>query len=298
MNRSGNIPALLERHPRRRSISVRARPGCVTMGAALLVVQGYALAQSPVSTLIGEPRDELVRATAEYNEGQQLLVENPDRARGLFRSAARRLEAIAGLGVINGRLEYNIGNAYLQSGDVGRAILHYLRAQRLMPTDPLLRENLRVARSRCLLSIPPSPRSQILRKVFFWHFETSNVIRTKAMLAAYFLFWLLLIVRLWWRRPALGWGAVASLLAGLALWISVAHDHWSDRHTPAGVVTAMDVVVYKGPGTGYARQFEQPLQPGVEFIARERRSGWFNIELADGKSGWISEQAAALVPIP
>ena len=44
----------------------------------------------------------------------------------------------------------------------------------------------------------------------------------------------------------------------------------------------MDVAAYKGPGTGYQRKFEQPLQPGVEFTLRGRRGGWWNVELPDG----------------
>ena len=57
----------------------------------------------------------------------------------------------------------------------------------------------------------------------------------------------------------------------------------------------MDVTVYKGPGTGYQRQFEEPLQPGVEFVLREQRGGWWNVELADGKGGWIEAAAAERV---
>jgi hypothetical protein len=83
----------------------------------------------------------------------------------------------------------------------------------------------------------------------------------------------------------------------MACGASVAVDRRSDRHAPEGVVTAMDVAVYKGPGTGYQRLFEQPLQPGVEFTLRERRAGWWRIELRDGQRGWISAEAAELIPL-
>ncbi len=77
---------------------------------------------------------------------------------------------------------------------------------------------------------------------------------------------------------------------------SIATTRWIERHTPAGVVTGMDVVAYKGPGTGYTRQFAQPLQPGVEFrLAEARPSGWWRIRLPDGKTGWIEAGAADLV---
>lgn len=264
--------------------------------ALLTCVWNVEKVDAQLTSLIADPKIEFSTALSEFNEGQRLLISSPDRARELFRSSAKRFEGIAALGITNGRLEFNTGNAFLQGGDVGRAILHYLRAKRLIPGDPLLNENLRVARTRCLLSIPPSARSQILQTVFFWHFDTSTADRTRAMLLAYFAFWIFLTIRLWLRRPAILWAAIASVVVALALWVSVAHDSWSDRHNPIGVVTSMDVVVYKGPGASYQRQFEQPLQPGVEFTLLEKRSGWFNIELADGKTGWVAEQTAALVP--
>jgi hypothetical protein len=57
----------------------------------------------------------------------------------------------------------------------------------------------------------------------------------------------------------------------------------------------MDITVFKGPGTGYKRQFEQPLQAGVEFTLLELRAGWWNIKLADGKAGWVDASAGELI---
>ena len=95
----------------------------------------------------------------------------------------------------NGRLEYNLGNCLLQAGDVGRAILHYRRAQRLIPGDPMLEDNLGVARSRCLTSIKPTGRGAFLRSVFFWHYQTSVPGQTWVALIFFFSVWSLLVLR-------------------------------------------------------------------------------------------------------
>lgn len=79
---------------------------------------------------------------------------------------------------------------------------------------------------------------------------------------------------------------------------SVAATGGSDRHAAGGVITDMDVFVYKGPGAGYQRRFEQPLQPGVEFTLREGRRDWWNIDLADGNTGWIESASAELITKP
>jgi len=256
------------------------------------------IAVSTLSPPLRAAPGEFDRALNEFDEGQQLRTTHPDRARQLFRSAAEHFEALVGGGLANGYLEYNLGNCYLQAGDVGRAILHYRRAQRFIPRDAQLADNLGVARSRCLVNIPRSRGGTLLRGVFFWHFETSAAGRAKTAIVAYVLFWLLLAARtVIPRRPlyvAAGIvGAIAAACGG-----SFAAERWLDRNSPEAVVVSTDVAVYKGPASTYQRQFEQPVQPGVEVTVREQRSGWINIELVDGKRGWVESEAIELIPQP
>ncbi len=267
----------------------------VRVAVAAFVGTLVATVQVSASPAAPEPSVRLERALAEFDQAQQILGAHPDRARRLFRSAAQRLERIVTSGVVNGRLEFNLGNCYLQAGDVGKAILHYRRALRLIPRDPLLANNLAEARSRCLTAIPPTRRSALLRSVFFWHYDTSSRERARATGFFYVAFWLLLTLRSFLPRRRLTAVAIICGILTVTLASSVAADLWNDRQAPAGVVTAMDVAVYKGPGTGYRRQFEQPLQPAVEFTLREVRGGWWHVELADGKSGWIGADTGELI---
>lgn len=240
-------------------------------------------------------RAELDQAMVDYDQALSIREAEPDRARRMFRSSAQRLGSLVAAGIDNGPLEYDLGNCYLQAGDLGRAILHYRRAERLIPRDPLLMDNLREARSRRITNIEPTRRGAVIRNVFFWHFETTWISRVVACLITYAFFWLFLSVRAFFRRRAFVYAAMACFVVMLLLAGSVAAEYWATRHAPAGVVTAMDVVVSKGPGSGYQRQFEQPLQPGAEFRLRERRGEWWNIELPDGQTGWIEASSADLV---
>ncbi|MHC4698891.1 MAG: SH3 domain-containing protein [Planctomycetota bacterium] len=246
-------------------------------------------------------------ALTDFDRAQEIQTEQPDRARQLFRSAAQRFESIAASGIANGRLEYNLGNCYLQAGDVGRAILHYRRAERLIPRDPPLADNLAEARSRCLTTLQPTRRSALLKNVFFWHYETSMSGRWQAAIACYVAFWVLLAIRsiathygtgLRVGGRTLGVSATVAAVLASALAGSVGAQRSSDRRAPEGVITTMDVAVYKGPGTTYQRQFEQPLQAGVEFTLLEDRAGWWNIRLADGKNGWIDASTGDLIVSP
>ena len=272
----------------------------VTQARRLMLVSVFAchafVTDSAASPLPAGVQTEFTQALDDFDQAQRIQDDQPDRARQLFRSAAQRFAAIVSSGVVNGRLEFNLGNCHLQAGDVGRAILHYRRAECLTPNDPLLADNLSVARSRCVTTIRPAGRAEVLRTIFFWHYQTSVEGRKKLAVALYVAFWILLAVRSFLPRRSLTIGAMVSVLLAASLGASVAATHWSDRNVPAGVVTGVDVAVHKGPGAGYQRQFEQPLQPGVEFTLLERRGGWWNIGLADGNSGWVDAGAAELIP--
>ena len=53
-----------------------------------------------------------------------------------YAEAIQQYEALIGQGYRDAAVHYNLGNAYLESGDLGRAILNYLRAEELSPRDP------------------------------------------------------------------------------------------------------------------------------------------------------------------
>ncbi len=264
--------------------------------AALLPLVSASVADDRVLLALAPDRDVFAQALADFDEAQEIQADKPDRARRLFRQAAQRFQSIVSGGVVNGRLEYNLANSYLQAGDLGRAILHYRRAERLIPQNHMLVENLKVARQRCLTTIQRTRRSTVIRSVFFWHFQTSLSGRMKTAVAAYLLFWLLLTLRSFVPSRSIAILAISMAVVATASTISVASSRWSDRNAPEGVVTSLDVVVYKGPGTGWQRKFEQPLQPGVEFVLQETTNGdWWELTLADGKSGWIEARHAELI---
>ncbi|TMA39023.1 MAG: hypothetical protein E6J79_04720, partial [Deltaproteobacteria bacterium] len=60
--------------------------------------------------------------------------------------AAAEYERVLAVGWESGNLYFNLGNAWFRAGDVGRAVLDYERARRLIPRDPDLHANLSYAR--------------------------------------------------------------------------------------------------------------------------------------------------------
>jgi len=89
--------------------------------------------------------------------------------REAFAAAAARYEEALLARPANGALEYDCANAHLLAGHVGRAILRYRRAERLLPGDERVATNLAVARARRRDRIEASASQSVLETVAFWH---------------------------------------------------------------------------------------------------------------------------------
>ena len=79
---------------------------------------------------------------------------NESYERGEYAEAAQQYEALVDQGYYDAALYLNLGNAYFESGDLGRAILSYLRAQELSPRDSDIRDNLELAHSMTVDRVP------------------------------------------------------------------------------------------------------------------------------------------------
>ena len=63
-----------------------------------------------------------------------------------FAAAIEMYQSIENKGLESASLYFNLGNAYFKNGDLGHAVLYYMRAQRLAPGDDDIRHNLEFAR--------------------------------------------------------------------------------------------------------------------------------------------------------
>ena len=77
-----------------------------------------------------------------------MVMANERFERGEYSEAAQQYESLIDHGYSDLTLYFNLGNAYLESDDLGRAILNYLRALVLSPRDPDILTNLDLARSQ------------------------------------------------------------------------------------------------------------------------------------------------------
>ena len=229
----------------------------------------------------------VAEALEAYDEGMSRLRSEPEAARAAFRRAAERLEFVVEEGLVNGPILYDLGNAQLQSGDLGRAIAAYRGAELLMPGDDRLQSNLAYARSLCRTRIERAGQRQLLEALLRWHSSLTLTTRWVLGLVAWCGFWIILTIHQLHRLPGSRSTAAVLLVLWLALGVSIGVDLTGTAGARHGVLIEDGVAVRKGGGPGYDRQFAEPLHAGVEVRIRSDRGEWLEIALPNGRTGWV-----------
>jgi len=265
-----------------RNVMLRICILAVALAALLAGDAGAAVLPAPESQRLFVEGNEL------FHQANDLVKKDPDAAKDLYVKAAMRFERIVQEGGIhNGKLYYNIGNAYFRTEDIGRAILNYRRAGLLTPGDVNLRQNLAYARSKRLDRIEERQKTKVLKTLFFWHYDLSAATRTVLFSAFFVCLWLLASARLFAKKAFVSWAIVVCVLLAAMLFGSLAAEAAANAREASGVVLAAEVVARKGDGETYQPSFKEPLHAGTEFDVLEERGDWFHIELPDGRRCWL-----------
>ncbi|MBW8034897.1 MAG: tetratricopeptide repeat protein [Planctomycetes bacterium] len=199
-------------------------------------------------------------------------------------------------GIKNAKLYYNVGNAYLLKGDVGRAIVNYRRSERLDGSNREVKKNLAFARSRRLDAVELGERRRVLKTLFFWHYDFSMRGRFAAVCFSFGGLMAVFTMMLWFgRKTWFNVFAVVFAVVFLCFGFSVGVENYVGSHQVCGVVVASEVVSRQGDGMNYPASFKDPLHSGTEFEVIRQQSGWLNIELSDGSEGWVPETSAEII---
>ena len=251
----------------------------VGSGAIALLVAGSVFAQDSSATSL------MTKANESYERGE-------------YAEAAQQYEALVDQGYDDAALYLNLGNAYFESGDLGRAILSYLRAQQLSPRDPDIRDNLELAHSMTVDRVP-AERDSLVESVS--HF-VRLWITPGELGAAALLLWILsgtaICALVVWRAFALRRVvravtavATAATVMSFLLVVTVVYANPYDN---TGIVTTGSIEIVSGPGPQYAGEFS--LHSGAQVRVTDSRHGWLKIALPGGElRGWVPSHVVDIV---
>lgn len=202
---------------------------------------------------------------------------------GDYAAAIEQYERLIENGITSAQIYYNLGSAYYESDDLGRALVNTLRAQRLAPRDNDINLNLVLIRA-LRVDVQGDDTAPLDVVAAF----TAEVMTTAELGWLVFVLWtvwfMLLIVwitRSRLRLPLLVLGGV--LVFALLVF---AGRLIVEAQRPAAVVTAFTVTTYTGPGEDYPPLFT--LHSAAELRVLERRGEWARFSLPNGRQGWVA----------
>ncbi len=209
-----------------------------------------------------------------------------------FGRAAEAFERVA-----NGKLFYNLGNAYLKSGELGRAVHWYERAHRLTPDDSDLKFNPDYARS-LVKDSREEKRSALARVLFFSRESFGPTTVQYGAIFANLAFWILLTLKriesISWRRAAvLKVLRYISFLAALVFTLKVLPGHYVENHRKSGVVISEKVSVRSGLEDDSTEFFV--LHAGTKVMIQKEAENHYRIIFSEDKFGWPKKREAAII---
>ena len=211
---------------------------------------------------------------------------------GDWAGAAGAWSAIRELGIESPELYYNLGNACFKQDDLAHAILNYERALKLDPSYSDARFNLEFAQGFVQDKIEAVPEFflEVWGRKVCWLLPSDTwaalfLLLLAAALGCVLLFLLGRSVAA--RKTGFICGIVALVFALLCL--DFAFWQRTDYHKADGaIVTRPVTTVQSSPGRDSAKDLFV-LHEGTKVKVLDSVGEWRNIELADGRQGWLPE---------
>jgi len=228
---------------------------------------------------------------SEFGARQSFYQGNIYYSKEKFKQAIADYEKALESGFESGPLYYNLGNAYFKQGSLGKAILNYLRAQRLIPRDADLNANLNYARS--LIKGGPAPsRAKWFRRIFFNSADSFSLNEiTLITVVLYFIGSFMIILLIVTKNSKRSIGYIAALvLAGLLVSTSLFCVQFSKTIIQKQAVVIARSSDAKFEPFGGATTFFT-LNEGEVVSDVASRKDWIKIKRIDGKQGWIKASA-------
>ncbi len=244
-----------------------------------LFVLGLLLIQPTVSSAaLQDPARIFLAAVNSYEQGH-------------YAAAAEGFLTLAEAGVVNGNLYYNIANAFFKAGDIGRAVLWYEKAYRLIPRDPDLKFNLAYART--LVKDKAPDNTSWLLDLFFWRYWLGR--NLTAVLAAVFsvCFFFALFLKRKLKKGVPGVIVYGTLGLFLFFSLTATGNYLLGYSDNQGVVLAESISVKSGLSDLATELFV--LHAGSRVAIEQKQKNFYRIRFGKDKIGWVNQKTIGII---
>ena len=212
-----------------------------------------------------------------------------------YESAVRLYQSILNQNVESANLYFNLGNAYFKHGDLGRAVLYYMKARRLAPGDPDIVHNLEFARQFSSVQMEGVELNPI--HAFFEGVAGPYRLSALAWLSSLFFVVLMLLLCLRYGlgmdRSLIRIGVVLSLVLLIVAAGLTSFKYRNDYLIRRAVITADKADVYTGPSP----QSDVELQgaPGLVVEILSESGEFYSVLFENKRRGWIKKDLVAVI---
>lgn len=214
-----------------------------------------------------------------------------------YHEAIELYESILEMEVVSSALFYNLGNAYYQTGQIGKAILNYERARRLSPNDEAILHNLRIARSLLAENVEPMPQLFFLdwrdnfvqmQSVDGWAI-TIIILAFAVMLCAVLFF----VQKSRTQKKVFFFAGNFALLFLLLSFYAVNRQHYQQYVKQEAIVMSPRVTAKSAPSDRSIDLFIAYEGTKVELTSNVM--DWYEVRLPNGQVGWVNKSALEII---
>lgn len=214
-----------------------------------------------------------------------------------FQEAIGLYEEIIDNGYESWEVYYNLGNAYYKQIDIGKAILNYERATRLLPDNEDIQYNLQLANLRVIDKIQSPPQfffSKFVERIKnLFSIDSLSMIVLIAYIMTVVLIIIMMLVKLgsfrMMTKVITYVFVIVLILSSLLLYMKI-HEM---NHTRYGIILVPKVIVYSSPEENGTEIFS--LHEGSKVKLTRAIDSWSQIRLTDGKTGWLKNDAFEII---
>ena len=236
-------------------------------------------------------------ASARADEIQLFNQANDYYSEGNYGQAIEKYQALITEGYQDPPLFYNLGNAYFKIGELGRAILFYEKAKKILPRNEDILKNLQYVNSLTTDKIQGEISgflSKLCAKIVF--FLTINEL-TIIFTVIYLFLISTGIIYLFKKKETLrkilfqilAFSIVFFTITAMVSFYRIYHL----KSTHRGVIVSDQVEIKSGPENSLATLFS--LHEGATFKIQQKRGDWFQITLKNEWIGWVHSKEIEVI---